>query len=143
MIAHDLRNTLLVIVAQAESIEAYDAAKSEKQIAKATGKVLSNANRMANMISATLERARADITTLTLDTSLTDLTGLVRTAMEAWSESKVQAKTNGRHLRLAFLLEMALPDGTLKCLTGFSTFFSHPLSQEWPVSQVVCTICGL
>lgn len=83
MIAHDLRSPLSAMVAQAELIETLLAADPDSRVARACAKVLANADRMAGMISATLERVRSESCGLTIQKAPVDLAELARSAAAA------------------------------------------------------------
>ena len=85
VIAHDLRNPLAAIMAQAELIEVFadQAAPAADKVKSAGSKLVSSAERMAGLIDATLKRVREDMSQLELEPTETDLVGLVRVAMEA------------------------------------------------------------
>lgn len=66
MIAHDLRSPLSAILSQAELLQARLSGQAEQARSAATaGKITGAADRMAAMIAATLDRARADAVGLT------------------------------------------------------------------------------
>lgn len=85
LIAHDLRRPLSVMLSQAElGLARCSAATPDiTRVEAAFTKVIANADRMSDLIDATLERARAEGEALSLDPHPCDLASLVRIAAEA------------------------------------------------------------
>lgn len=80
MIAHDLRNPLSAIQAQAELIAARS--ENDSPAARSAGKIGSNVKRMAALIAASLPRAREDEAVLETSRREADLGALIALALE-------------------------------------------------------------
>ncbi|MDE4174074.1 HAMP domain-containing sensor histidine kinase [Phaeobacter sp. PT47_59] len=85
LIAHDLRNPLAAIISQAELGQARGAATAPDltRISAGFDKILTGAERMSDLISATLERVRAEGDALWLSTHPVDPARLVDIAVAA------------------------------------------------------------
>ena len=85
LIAHDLRSPLTAVMSQAELGLARTQARAPEKarIEAAFHKVINNADRMAQLIEATLDRARDEGEALSLNRKPSDLVGLVGIAAEA------------------------------------------------------------
>ncbi|MEQ9261221.1 MAG: HAMP domain-containing sensor histidine kinase [Roseovarius sp.] len=94
LIAHDLRRPLSAAVSQAElSLSRLRAPKPDAaKVEQALTKVLANADRMAQLIDATLERVRDAGAALKTDPHPCDLAGLVRVALEANAEEAARKR---------------------------------------------------
>lgn len=102
MIAHDLRNPLAAITAQAELMETYASRPAERvdleRLRASSAKVVSNADRMAAMIDATLNRAHEEASALSLARHAVDLRALVDVATEV---NLAAAERKGVTMRVA------------------------------------------
>lgn len=93
IIAHDLRNPLAAIISQSElgqSLAAQNAPNVER-LASLLSKIESNAERISNLINATLERVRTEQSTLPLarrPVALRALIGIATTANQPEAERK-------------------------------------------------------
>jgi signal transduction histidine kinase len=85
LIAHDLRSPLAAVLSQAELglARTRSNAPDQARIGAAFQKVIDNADRIAQLIDATLDRARVEGEALRLDRKPVDLTGLLHIAAEA------------------------------------------------------------
>lgn len=102
LISHDLRSPLSAIISQAELGRARLAASSAdtEKLDTGFGKIMDNADRMAGLISATLEQVRADGEALHISAQPCDLASLTNIAIEA-NRQDAERKEIDLHLALA------------------------------------------
>lgn len=131
LIAHDLRSPLSALMSQAELGFARTRAPSPDngRIETAFGKVIDNAERIASLIDATLERSRAEGKALCLRLRPANLASLVRVAAEA---NRDEAERKSISLSVEAVDEIAaevdetLVTSAIDNLIGNAVKYTHP-----------------
>lgn len=83
LIAHDLRNPLAAIIAQAELAQTLAGAGKTERVPGICDKIIANAERLSNLMTATLERVREEDADLILSRSPCDIGAVLALAVSA------------------------------------------------------------
>ncbi|SLN10405.1 Adaptive-response sensory-kinase SasA [Roseivivax jejudonensis] len=131
MIAHDLRNPLSAIMIQLELIDTLVdrlPGNTEKLRGRCAG-VLEQAERMAAIISATLDRVRNETGALTLERRPSDLGGLAKIALDLNAEAARRKTIALRHDLTEIVTASIDPDLVLQAIDNLvsnAVKYTHP-----------------